>query len=176
VRINHGLEGFHKKLRMLLQLADGEVLAGCLTEAGFQLATSETESDLIIYNTCAVKGPTENRIINALKNTPKDKKIVIAGCLPKISFERLCREAHFDSAVGPAVGKEIGTGEACFGWREKIVDLNTVGETATEPSWYKSTRRSVVPVNFGCLGSCPIVAWFLPTSAELWNQRNCRAL
>ena len=87
--------------------ADGEVLAGCLAEAGFQLVNSESEADLIIYNTCAVKGPTENRIIDDIKHAPKDKKIVVAGCLPKISFERLLREAHFDGAVGPAVGKEI---------------------------------------------------------------------
>ena len=99
--------------------ADGEVLAGCLAEAGFQIATSESEADLLIYNTCAVKGPTENRIIDAIKHAPKNKKIVVAGCLPKISFERLCREAHFDGAVGPAVGRRNrGCCETGFGWRE----------------------------------------------------------
>ena len=55
--------------------ADGEVLIGCLSEAGFKITSSETEADLIIYNTCAVKGPTENRIINEIKNAPKGKKI-----------------------------------------------------------------------------------------------------
>ena len=87
--------------------ADGEVLAGCLAQAGYKIVLSETEADLLIYNTCAVKGPTENRIINEIKNAPKNKKIVIAGCLPKISFERMMREVHFDGAVGPAVGEEI---------------------------------------------------------------------
>src|SRR3990172_2359588 len=119
---------FIKNFGCSSNMADGEVLAGCLTEAGFQLATSETESDLIIYNTCAVKGPTENRIINTLKNAPKNKKIVIAGCLPKISFERLCREVHFDSAVGPAVGNEIVNIVKRVLAGEKIVDLNTVKE------------------------------------------------
>ena len=50
---------------------------------------TEQEADLIIFNTCAVKGPTENRIINDIKHAPKNKKIIIVGCLPKISFERL---------------------------------------------------------------------------------------
>jgi tRNA A37 methylthiotransferase MiaB len=35
---------------------------------------TELESDVIIYNTCAVKGPTENRIIDVIKHGPKDKK------------------------------------------------------------------------------------------------------
>jgi len=137
-------------------MADGEVLAGCLTKAGFQLATSETESDLIIYNTCAVKGPTENRIINTLKNAPKHKKILIAGCLPKISFERLCREVHFDSAVGPAVGNEIVNIVKRVLAGEKIVDLNEVKEKPllSLPRYKSNPVVSVVPVNFGCLGSC----------------------
>ena len=87
--------------------ADGETLAGCLKQAGYTLTATEAEADLIIFNSCAVKGPTENRIIDDIKHAPKDKKIIVAGCLPKISFERLNREAHFDGAVGPAVGKEI---------------------------------------------------------------------
>jgi threonylcarbamoyladenosine tRNA methylthiotransferase CDKAL1 len=147
---------FIKNFGCSSNMADGEVLAGCLTEAGFQLATSETESDLIIYNTCAVKGPTENRIINTLKNAPKDKKIVIAGCLPKISFERLCRETHFDSAVGPAVGNEIVDIVKRVLDGEKIVDLNTVKEKPllSLPRYKSNLAVSVVPVNFGCLGSC----------------------
>ena len=38
---------------------------------------------------------------------PKNKKVIITGCLPKISFERLLREVRFDAAVGPSAGKEI---------------------------------------------------------------------
>ncbi len=137
-------------------MADGEVLAGCLEQAGFQLAASESEADLIIYNTCAVKGPTENRIIYTLKHAPKDKKIVIAGCLPKISFERLCREAHFDGAVGPAVGNEIVDIVKRVLAGEKVVDLTAVKEKPllSLPRHKSNPVVSVVPINFGCLGSC----------------------
>jgi threonylcarbamoyladenosine tRNA methylthiotransferase CDKAL1 len=137
-------------------IADGEVLAGCLAQAGFQLTTSETEADLLIYNTCAVKGPTENRIIAALKQAPKNKKIVVAGCLTKISFERLCREAHFDGAVGPAVGKEIVDVVKRVLAGEKVVDLIADREKPqlNLPRQKTNPVISVVPVNFGCLGSC----------------------
>ena len=129
---------------------------GCLIEAGFQLATSESEADVIIYNTCAVKGPTENRIIDAIKHAPKTKKIIVSGCLPKISYERLLRETHFDGAVGPSVGREIVDVVKRVLAGEKVTNLSTVKE---KPQLKLPTQKSnpivsIVPVNYGCLGSC----------------------
>ena len=137
--------------------ADSEVLAGCLTAAGFTLADSETNAQVVIYNSCAVKGPTENRIIDALKRVPKSKKLIVAGCLPLISFERLMREVRFDAVLGPAVGKDI----------VDVVKRVLNGETVTQlqealtakpqldlPRIQTNPVISVVPVNFGCLGSC----------------------
>jgi threonylcarbamoyladenosine tRNA methylthiotransferase CDKAL1 len=136
--------------------ADGETLAGCLVQAGYTLTTSETEADLIIYNSCAVKGPTENRIIDDIKHSPKGKRIVVAGCLPKISFERLSREANFDGAVGPALGKEIVDIVKRVLAGEKVVDLAALKEkpSLTLPKLRTNPTVSVVPINFGCLGSC----------------------
>jgi threonylcarbamoyladenosine tRNA methylthiotransferase CDKAL1 len=136
--------------------ADSEVLAGCLAEAGFGLAASESEADVLVYNTCAVKGPTENRIINALKHAPKDKKLVVAGCLPMISFERLLREARFDGVVGPAVGKDIVDVVLRVLAGEKVVDLSALNgkPLLSLPRHRSNPVVSVVPVNYGCLGSC----------------------
>lgn len=147
---------FIKNFGCSSNIADGEVLAGCLAKAGFQITQSESNADLIIYNTCVVKGPTENRIIDALKHAPKNKKIVIAGCLPKISFERLCAEAHFDGAVGPAFGTEIVEVVTRVLAGEKVIDLDPVKEKPllSLPRQKSNPVVSIVPVNFGCLGSC----------------------
>jgi threonylcarbamoyladenosine tRNA methylthiotransferase CDKAL1 len=136
--------------------ADGETLAGCLKQAGYTLTTSETEADLVIYNSCAVKGPTENRIIDDIKHAPKNKKIIVAGCLPKISYERLNREAHFDAAIGPAVGKEIVDIVKQVFEGQRIIDLAALKEkpSLTLPKISTNPVVSVVPINFGCLGSC----------------------
>ena len=137
-------------------IADGETLAGCLKQAGYTLTATEAEADLVIYNSCAVKGPTENRIIDDIKHAPKNKKIIVAGCLPKISFERLSREAHFDGAVGPAVGKEIVDVVKRVLAGERIIDLATLKEkpSLSLPKLSTNPVVSVVPINFGCLGSC----------------------
>ncbi len=136
--------------------ADGEVLAGCLAQAGFQLTTVETEADLLIYNTCAVKGPTENRIIDDIKHAPTNKKIVVAGCLPKISFERLQHEVYFDGAVGPAVGGDIVNVVKRVLVGERVLDLEAVKEKPllSLPRQTSNPVISIVPINYGCLGSC----------------------
>ena len=147
---------FIKNFGCSSNVADGEVLAGCLVEAGFKLAVSELEADVIIYNTCAVKGPTENRIIDVLKHAPKDKKIIVSGCLPKISYERLLKETHFDGVVGPALGREIVDVVKRVLAGENISNLSTIKERPQLklPTQKSNPIISIVPINYGCLGSC----------------------
>ena len=147
---------FLKNFGCSANAADGEVLAGCLAQAGFQLTTSETEAEVLIYNTCAVKGPTENRIIDAIKHAPKGKKLIVEGCLPKISFERLLRETHFDGAVGTSVGEQIVNVVNRVSAGEKVIDLeNSNPKPKLDLPRVKSNPVvSVVPINYGCLGSC----------------------
>jgi len=73
-------------------LADGEVLAGCLAKAGYDLVKTDGSADLVIYNTCAVKGPTENRMINILRRVSSDKKLIVSGCLPLINLKGYVRK------------------------------------------------------------------------------------
>jgi len=136
--------------------ADSEVLAGCLTHAGFKLAPSESDADVLIYNTCAVKGPTENRVINALKQAPKNRKLIVAGCLPVISFERLQREVRFDGAVGPSIGSGIADVVSRVLAGEKVVELSNLNckPKLDLPRVPSNPLISVIPVSYGCLGSC----------------------
>jgi len=148
---------FVKSYGCSANLADGEVLAGCLSNAGYKLASSASEADVVVYNTCAVKGPTENRIITILRRVPPEKKVVVAGCLPVINFERLRREVRFDGVVGPSAGERIvGVVERVFGG-EKIVALadalNALPKLAL-PRLRSNAVVSVLPVSYGCLGMC----------------------
>ncbi|MEM2971725.1 MAG: tRNA (N(6)-L-threonylcarbamoyladenosine(37)-C(2))-methylthiotransferase [Candidatus Bathyarchaeia archaeon] len=148
---------FVKSFGCSTNLADGEVLAGCLAEAGYKIASSPLNADLIIYNTCAVKGPTENRMIEILKSVPATKKLVVAGCLPLINFERLCKEVRFDGVVGPAAGDGIVDVVRRVLMGEKVTALK--GALKAKPSLKLPKLRlnpvvSIVPINYGCLGSC----------------------
>ena len=138
-------------------LADGEVLAGCLSQAGFDLAQSIPEADVVVYNCCAVKGPTENRMIELLKRVPREKKVVVAGCLPLTSFGRLQRDVRFDAAVGPAAGLGIVDVVKRVLAGEKVVALEgalCAKPVLSLPRLTKNPVVSLVPVGYGCLGSC----------------------
>jgi len=151
------MQVFVKSFGCSANLADGEVLAGCLAEAGYKLVDSVTAADIIVYNTCAVKGPTENRMIEILKRVPADKKLVVAGCLPLINFERLCKEVHFNGVVGPAAGEGIVEVAERVSKGEKVVSLE--GAVNAKPSLNLPRLRlnpviSIIPISYGCLGSC----------------------
>ena len=138
-------------------LADSETIAGCLTEAGFKLTQSASAADIIIYNTCAVKGPTENRIINTIKHTPKDKKIIVAGCLPLINFKRLHRETRFNAAVGPAAAPQIVDVVRRVIKGEEVIALKNALNAKprlTLPRQKTNPVISIIPINYGCLGAC----------------------
>jgi MiaB-like tRNA modifying enzyme len=151
------MQVFVKSFGCSTNLADGEILAGCLAKAGYELVNSVTSADVIIYNTCAVKGPTENRIIEILKRVPANKKVIIAGCLPLINFERLCKEVRFDGVVGPAAGDEIIEIVKRVLNGERVVALEEA--VNAKPSLNLPRLRlnpviSIIPVNYGCLGVC----------------------
>src|SRR4030042_5182867 len=148
---------FVKSFGCSTNLADGEVLAGCLSQAGHQLTKSPSEANIIIYNTCAVKGPTENRMIEILKRAPPKKKLVVAGCLPLINFGRLTSEVRFDGCVGPAAGSSIVDIVARVSKGEKIRAIENSLESLPAlnlPRVRVNRVISIVPINYGCLGSC----------------------
>ena len=148
---------FIKSFGCSTNLADGEVLAGCLAEAGYKLSDSATNADVIIYNTCAVKGPTENRVIEILKKVPTNKKLIVTGCLPLINFERVRREVHFDGIVGPAAGDRIIDVVKRVLNGERIIALKEAANAKPSlnlPRLRLNPLISIIPVNYGCLGTC----------------------
>jgi threonylcarbamoyladenosine tRNA methylthiotransferase CDKAL1 len=138
-------------------MADGEVLAGCLHSAGFELVQSLTEAEIVVYNTCGVKAPTENKIIHLLKQVPADKRLVVAGCLPLINFSRLNQEVRFDAVVGPAFGEGIVgvVKQVLDGERVVVVDSSSGFKPSLGlPRMRVNPVIGIVPITSGCAGEC----------------------
>ena len=77
-----------------LNRADTEKLRHAFSEAGYKIVTAPEKADFCIINTCAVKTPTEEKIISRLKKLSSlaEKshfKLVVIGCLVNINRERL---------------------------------------------------------------------------------------
>ncbi len=136
-------------------LADGEVVAGCLLKSGFDVVGETRNADILIYNTCAVKSPTENRILDILRKAPKGKLLIVIGCLPLINFERLKAEVDFDGVVGPAPGAKIVEVVRRVDRGEKVVTLLRKSKPRLNlPKVSINSARGIIPINYGCLGRC----------------------
>ena len=146
---------FVKSYGCASNLVDGEVIRGCLIKEGFSLTREQKEASLLIFNTCAVKTQTENKIINTLKKVPKDKKLIISGCLPLINPERLNKEVKWHGLLGPSPGLEI----------VEVVEKVIKGETSSLlksnpkpplslPRLHTSKTIMTIPICYGCINNC----------------------
>ena len=141
--------------------ADAEIMRGCLVQAGFELAENAENAenaDVLVFNTCGVKSPTENRIIEELREAAKlKKKLIVAGCLPLINFERLRNQIRFDGIISPSsAGRIVECVESVLRG-EKIQWLEGKAEAKpllTLPRLASNPVVSIVPVAQGCLGFC----------------------
>jgi len=135
--------------------AEGEAMVGCLLEAGYEIVQEAEDADVLIYNTCAVKSPTENRMLSVLRRVPSSKRLIVAGCLPLINFRRLEAEVDFRGVVGPGLGCGIVevVERVCRG--ERIVMLARDSLPSLDlPRVPVNGVVGVVPICFGCLGAC----------------------
>ena len=136
-------------------LADGELIAGCLSEAGYNIVERIDEADFLVYNTCAVKTPTENRMMEILRKAPSDKRLIITGCLPLINFERINTEVKFDGILGPASGSKIlEVIRKVEHGKKVILTEKNLKPSLSLPKIPTNKVVGIIPINYGCLGSC----------------------
>lgn len=70
-----------------MNVRDSETLFGMLTDMGYIHTDTETNADLVVYNTCCVRENAENKVygnLGFLKTIKKNKpnlKIVLCGCM-----------------------------------------------------------------------------------------------
>lgn len=87
--------------------ADSGIVSKVLTENGYSIVESDTEADVILINTCAVRDNAEKRIHNrvhdlqALKKKNSHLKIGILGCMAERLKESLVEKDRVDIVAGP---------------------------------------------------------------------------
>ncbi len=64
---------------------NSEIVKGLLIQAGLELTNNPEIADILIINTCIVKGKTENRIERKIQDLLKyNKPLIVAGCMPEV--------------------------------------------------------------------------------------------
>jgi len=70
-----------------LNVSDGERIRGVLQQIGYTLTNHYEDADLILFNTCAVRGSAEDRLYGVLGNVKRYKRenpnliLVLCGCM-----------------------------------------------------------------------------------------------
>jgi len=131
--------------------ADSEVMAGLMLESGYEISE---DADLVIFNTCTVKGPTDTAFKKKLAELERQgKKVILTGCIPQSEQRRPELERH--SLVGTyqitkiaevAARTQGGELVKLLG-RDKSSRLNIAKER-------QQKLIEIVPISQGCLSHC----------------------
>jgi len=141
-----------------LNQADSDIMESELTAAGYSVETiahnANTDADFILVNTCTVKTPTEQKIIERLKALRNYKgRLIVAGCMASANIdeiERVVPEASIitTSNVGSIADalKEIeSTGRSVYSSYSRVDKLSYgIGNSTI----------ARIPISEGCLSSC----------------------
>lgn len=161
-----------------LNQADSDIIKALLSEAGYVLA-AEADSDLVILNTCTVKGATENKIMERIKSIVKNnKKIVVAGCLA-VNEKKLRKTVPLAPLLYPsAIAGICDAVEAAMRSEPKIFKTQHQKEKLPKTLTKPIIR---IPINEGCTSSCyfcqtrfarPYLRSYTPKTIVKWINKS----
>jgi len=82
-----------------------EIMKGLVKQAGLNITLNKDYADLIVINSCIVKEPTQEKIRRRVQDFLKqDKKVILAGCMPRI-YARINPESNMQNSER---GSELG--------------------------------------------------------------------
>ncbi|HLL76839.1 MAG TPA: tRNA (N6-isopentenyl adenosine(37)-C2)-methylthiotransferase MiaB [Pyrinomonadaceae bacterium] len=147
-----------------MNVADSERASARLRAAGYELAESSHQADVLLFNTCSVRAKAEQKVFNRIGEVRKNKGgreplIGVMGCVAQLEGEAVLESA-------PSVGMVVGTRatdrlpaliERALGGGGPVVDTS---EREEDAGWGVSAvdRRSqhvaFVPIVEGCNKFC----------------------
>lgn len=141
---------FIKTFGCSVNQADSETMAGILKQTDFAIVDDVDDAELVIINTCTVKGPTDTNFFKYLDEMKeKDKKIVVAGCIPQTQPETLEDVSMIGTSQIPNIAAVV----------EETLNGNTVtliveekNERLNLPRIRRNPIVEIIPICSGCLG------------------------
>ena len=90
-----------------MNVLDSEKMAGLLRGLGYEPADRERDADVILLNTCSVRGGPENKVfteLGRLKKLKEEREVILGlvGCVAQQEKEAVFQRApHVDLVMGP---------------------------------------------------------------------------
>ena len=142
---------------------NSEILAGLLRSSGYQITNNSEIAEILIINSCIVKGKTENKIKRRVQDLVKDfseKLLIVTGCMPETDFKALSGLApgalflgthHFKEIV--KLIKDYDENNLDSG-RQKEYLSGIDEEKVMLPKISQNKLISITQISEGCLGEC----------------------
>ena len=134
--------------------SDSEAMAGLLKEEGYNLVNSENEADFVVINTCSVKNASQSKELQYIRDTVKNKKVIVGGCLTKtIDIRKHIPEvtAVFDTNSINKLPNIIENPHDEFSDKKEPNRLNI-------PIVRNKKNIGIIPISQGCLSGCSFCA------------------
>jgi len=146
-----------------MNVRDSDAVAAMLTAAGYQQALHEDEADLIIVNSCSVRGKAEDKAIGKLgllcatKRERPERKVGLMGCMAqRLGAEIFKKIPLLDFSVGtrrcgaiPHLVSRVAAGES------NIFEISAADAVPDVPDSHNESGHSAfVTILLGCNRRC----------------------
>ena len=137
-------------------VSDSELIAGMLSNDGYNIVDDVDKSDLNIIVTCTVKDATASRMRHRIKSlTGIEKPLIVAGCMAKAEQEAVEKLSPSASLLGPnSLDQSLPMASLALqgGRSVSLADSNKV--KLLLPRLRKNSLVGIVEIATGCLISC----------------------
>jgi len=150
--------------------SDSEQMAGLLKKVQFTPVDTIEEADIIIFNTCTVKSPTETKFFSQLEDVKSEhpyKTIIVTGCIPQTDAKNP-KLKDFCLLGTRQIHRIVEVVEEAI--NDNVVRLLEKGEMPplNLPRVRKNPTVGIIPISVGCLGACS----FCKTKSARFNLQS----
>jgi MiaB-like tRNA modifying enzyme len=137
-------------------MADSEMISGLLNEAGYEIATTKSESALNLIVTCSVKDTTEHRMVSRIRTMTKSgKPLIVAGCLPKADRAKVESMTSSASLLGPnCIDKAPDAVRLALSGGRLVALRDSSLDKVNIPRVRLNSVVSIVEIASGCMSQC----------------------
>ncbi len=128
-------------------------MAGLLRAAGHELVENEDDADVVLFNTCTVKTPSENTFVHRLNKVKRksDKKIIIGGCVPQADARRF---SGFSLIGTRQLDHVVEVVERTLGGETVQLLQRTEKPSLSVPKVRRNPLVETIPISLGCMSYC----------------------
>ncbi len=137
---------------------DAELMLGQIAAARHQVVSTLTEADVVVVNTCAVKGTTHRRMLHRLMElrNSNGKRVVVAGCLPLIDLASVEQIGTFAGIIScKSIGEITDVLDRVAQGEQNVRRLEPAPcEKPAMPKLRSSKVSAVITICEGCTSNC----------------------